>query len=244
LLLYEANNTEEPCARKPHAGICEGAVGKLAVLPQLAKPMEQNLYIRLLEFGLSQPDGFSHAELEAHLNLNEWETKIVNKFVELALNTGRTSFARDGSYIPDSGNTIFVLISNDHPVGGRFILSHNAFFSYLDYLELQSARETSKSANRNAKLALWAVCFTTLISIAVSISLAYWQVESPVSINDVQYKAMLECVEKDGSSRDKSRSGTPLTIDTTKATLSPTPNGSQVNAEHSGVDTGRSKSKP
>lgn len=34
LLLYEANNTEEPCARKPHAGICEGAVGKLAVLPR------------------------------------------------------------------------------------------------------------------------------------------------------------------------------------------------------------------
>ena len=26
-LLYEANNIEEPCARKPHAGICEGAVG-------------------------------------------------------------------------------------------------------------------------------------------------------------------------------------------------------------------------
>jgi hypothetical protein len=27
VLLYEANNTEEPCAGKPHAGICEGAVG-------------------------------------------------------------------------------------------------------------------------------------------------------------------------------------------------------------------------
>ena len=26
-LLYEASNIEEPCARKPHAGICEGAVG-------------------------------------------------------------------------------------------------------------------------------------------------------------------------------------------------------------------------
>jgi len=25
--LYEANNTEEPCAGKPHAGICEGAAG-------------------------------------------------------------------------------------------------------------------------------------------------------------------------------------------------------------------------
>jgi len=24
---------EEPCAGKPHAGICEGAVGQLAVLP-------------------------------------------------------------------------------------------------------------------------------------------------------------------------------------------------------------------
>jgi len=27
VLLYEASNTEEPCAGKPHAGICEGAVG-------------------------------------------------------------------------------------------------------------------------------------------------------------------------------------------------------------------------
>jgi len=25
--LYEANNTEEPCAGKPHAGICERSVG-------------------------------------------------------------------------------------------------------------------------------------------------------------------------------------------------------------------------
>jgi len=27
MLLYEASNAEEPCAGKPHAGICEGAVG-------------------------------------------------------------------------------------------------------------------------------------------------------------------------------------------------------------------------
>jgi hypothetical protein len=27
MFLYEANNTEEPCAGKSHAGICEGAVG-------------------------------------------------------------------------------------------------------------------------------------------------------------------------------------------------------------------------
>jgi hypothetical protein len=26
MFLYEASNTEEPCARKPHAGICERAV--------------------------------------------------------------------------------------------------------------------------------------------------------------------------------------------------------------------------
>jgi hypothetical protein len=29
----EANSSEEPGAEKLHAGICEGAVGKLAVLP-------------------------------------------------------------------------------------------------------------------------------------------------------------------------------------------------------------------
>jgi hypothetical protein len=27
MLSYEASNTEEPCAEKPHAGICERAVG-------------------------------------------------------------------------------------------------------------------------------------------------------------------------------------------------------------------------
>lgn len=27
MFLYEASNTEKPCAGKPHAGICEGAVG-------------------------------------------------------------------------------------------------------------------------------------------------------------------------------------------------------------------------
>jgi len=37
MLLYEANNIEEPCARKPHAGISEGAVGKLAVLPRYSQ---------------------------------------------------------------------------------------------------------------------------------------------------------------------------------------------------------------
>ena len=162
----------------------------------MAKPMKQNLYIRLLEFGLNQPNGFSHEELETHLNLNEWEKKIVNKFIELALNTGRPVPGPTG-YIPDSENTIFVLISNDHPIGARFILSHNAFFSYLDYLELQSAKETSNSANRNAKLALWAVFFTTLISIVISFCLASWQIKSPVEMDEKQFKAVLECVKHD-----------------------------------------------
>ena len=43
LRLYEANNTEEPCAGKPHAGICERAVGKLAVLSRLYKKLQEAL---------------------------------------------------------------------------------------------------------------------------------------------------------------------------------------------------------
>ena len=34
MFLYEASNVEEPCAGKLHAGICEGAARKLAVLPR------------------------------------------------------------------------------------------------------------------------------------------------------------------------------------------------------------------
>jgi len=41
--LYEASNTEEPGARKPHAGNCEGAVGQPAVLPRLHDNMNDKL---------------------------------------------------------------------------------------------------------------------------------------------------------------------------------------------------------
>jgi hypothetical protein len=34
-VVCEANNVEKPGAVIPHAGICEGAVGQLAVLPRL-----------------------------------------------------------------------------------------------------------------------------------------------------------------------------------------------------------------
>jgi hypothetical protein len=37
MLLYEVSNTEEPCAEKPHAGICERAVGQLTVLSRCLK---------------------------------------------------------------------------------------------------------------------------------------------------------------------------------------------------------------
>lgn len=43
MLLYEANNTEEPCAIIPHAGICEGAVGQLAVLPRCWEEKRKNV---------------------------------------------------------------------------------------------------------------------------------------------------------------------------------------------------------
>jgi len=47
MFLYDASNVEEPCAGKPHAGICEGAARKLAVLPRwIGKWKELNLIIK------------------------------------------------------------------------------------------------------------------------------------------------------------------------------------------------------
>jgi hypothetical protein len=44
----QVSSFEEPCAVIPHAGICEGAVGLLAILPQLL-------------FFKEQPGGFVNA---------------------------------------------------------------------------------------------------------------------------------------------------------------------------------------
>ncbi len=162
--------------------------------------MKNGIYIKILEFGVNHPDGFTYEEIEKSLHLNEWEKKIVNKFVDLALTTGRPSISSGslGSYIPESENSLFFLIANESGAE-RFILTHIAFFNYIDYLELQAAKETSVSANRNAKTALWAVVFTALLSIATSYFFARWQVESPVTIDEKQYDRVIEHVGNNNS---------------------------------------------
>ena len=61
LLSYEANNTEAPCAGKPRAGICEGAVGYLAILPRFQ--------IRKEEISMSEMIVLTHSHIEVFLPL-------------------------------------------------------------------------------------------------------------------------------------------------------------------------------
>ncbi|MGA1870960.1 MAG: hypothetical protein ACMUJM_20680 [bacterium] len=48
MLLYEASNVEEPCAGKPHAGICERAVGKPACSISIQKKTMNELIRKLV----------------------------------------------------------------------------------------------------------------------------------------------------------------------------------------------------
>lgn len=50
-----------------------------------------------------------------------------------------------------------------------FIIKYDAFFNYIDYLELQKAIENSNEANKHAEeaknLALWAIWMAVIVGI-------------------------------------------------------------------------------
>ncbi len=77
----------------------------------------------------------------------------------------------------------------------KFILKYDAYFNYIDYLELQAAKKSSIEANKNAKYALWAVVFTTLVSIILTI----FQIKAPVEIDHQQLNEIITSIQSNNS---------------------------------------------
>ncbi len=115
--------------------------------------MENHLYIKIAKYALLKPEGFSPIELKSELNLNHWEERVVNKNFQNACD------ARNKT--DNTLDTIFLIIDyiNNDPQQNavntsKYILKYDAFFNYLDYLEFQEARKSSKQAIESAKTAI------------------------------------------------------------------------------------------
>ncbi len=130
---------------------------------------ENNLYIRVMKFWEEHPEWFTFRQLQSELNFTSNERKIIEEYISNALMSWRNLWWN--MWTQPVYDSIFVLVDrNDNSTeNALIILKYDAYFNYIDYLELQKAIENSREANEHAKwaknLALWAIWFAIITGI-------------------------------------------------------------------------------
>ena len=127
--------------------------------------MKENIYIRIIKFGIEHPEGFNYEEIinDKQLKLNDWEKNIVNQYLNSAYENGQGT--PRGHII--GLETLFLAVER---IGGykedgtKFIINLDSQFKYIDYLELKEARETASKAH---KIAMGAIIISILSIIAM-----------------------------------------------------------------------------
>ncbi|WP_281546699.1 hypothetical protein [Pseudoalteromonas sp. PAR1] len=133
---------------------------------------DKNLMIRVLEWATKQ-EKFTFQELCAAVNLSEVEQDQL----KLLIHHKSLLFHRHSTFIssvdkPDSNIDIFAS-ADDH-------------FKYLEYVELQEARESAKDANKKSLVAIWIAVVSMFGSIGFSIA----SMVSDINVPDKLYGAI------------------------------------------------------
>ena len=133
--------------------------------------MKKDFIIEIIEFGktdlLNNGSGITFEETLKYLN----DKGIILKEPSVIWHVLNTCFR-----LPTAGNP-----------DGRHILKTDAYFSHLEYIELQEARKSSKTANIFAVSAL----FITILTSGFSIYYSKLQIDSPTEIKQSQWDSLL-----------------------------------------------------
>ena len=127
--------------------------------------MKENIYIRVIKFGIEHPEGFSYDSIinDKRLELNNWEKNIVDGYFKSAYEN--EEWTSRGHII--GLETLFLAVNK---IGGykddktKFIINLDSQFKYIDYLELKEARETATKAH---KIAMSAIIISLISIIAM-----------------------------------------------------------------------------
>ncbi len=142
--------------------------------------MEKDLYIRILQFGDKNPEGFSYTQLIKECNIRDKEIDIVDKYFSHAYHNPFKGAKGD----PPLETPFFLLYAPANLEGKykdekiKYILTIEAKFKYIDYLELTEAMKNAKIATRIAIASI-------LITLAVSIFTIFFnkvEIKKPIEI--------------------------------------------------------------
>jgi hypothetical protein len=145
------------------------------------KIKENNLYLRILKFWEAHPEWFTYKQIESVLSPKDWEDRIIQEYL---LNAVKNSKFFDSIYWGNYKDTVFFMLERQDDIRNRadpieylskstFIIKYDAFFNYIDYLELQKAIENSKQASIQAKIAIYVAVGLWVIQIIVWIIQIY-----------------------------------------------------------------------
>lgn len=147
--------------------------------------LEDSIHLRAVRYGAEHPNGFSYSDIQHHYSKRPAEWEVVRVFL-LAAKKNKES----GLNI----TTPFQVLNNRGSADEAtdFILSYEAAFNYVDFLELQEARQMARDAHRSSTNAI-RIAITTMV---ISNLLAMWQIFSPVVLDSDQYEYLIRAVEQ------------------------------------------------
>ncbi len=128
--------------------------------------MKENIYIRVIKFGIEHPEGFNYEKIinDKQLELNDWEKNIVDKYLDRAFKNEQ-SLTINSNY--PNLETLFLVVEKTTDYKDdktKFIINLDSQFKYIDYLELKEVRET---ASRAHKIAMGAIIISVISIIII-----------------------------------------------------------------------------
>ncbi len=162
-------------------------------MPSLERKDEKMFLIRIIEWGLNHPEGFGVSDIteDAGLALSAQEKDIIRTYLQTAYKNN-SAMAVVGAG-PVSSETLFLLLygyGTDYlNEGNKYVISLEAQFNFIDYLELKFARENAAEAKKLSHRAIG----ISAIALIVPILVAAWMVQD-VKIDDQQMNALVEAV--------------------------------------------------
>lgn len=134
--------------------------------------IEGSIFLRIINFGLKHPDGFTYVEIMGSLKLEGWEKTTAQRYLD---NAYKNNFNAPIPGRSTNLETPFFATSidrnNDYQYQeNKYIISFDAHFKYLDYQELKFARQNAREAKM---LSLWAIRIS-ILAVIVSAGVPLW----------------------------------------------------------------------
>ena len=154
---------------------------------------KSDFYIELLKFCDGICGEFSYSQLKDGLlkDAKEWEEKIVSTYLDSA---HKNKWNQDVGKYSDYETIFWCTHHGSSPISNdsKYILSYNAKFNYIDYLELQLARNNAVKARNYSIIAIAIAVLSIIITVLIPLL-----IRQTIRIDDNQLKFIQEsCYDK------------------------------------------------